>query len=75
MGKYLLFYPLAVLPCGVGLLLAYWFPHAWIRLTCSPASLLSATFVLVKVGERGGREVGKGVREIEEVAKGERERR
>ena len=45
----LIFYPLAILPACTGLLLAYWFPHAWVRLTCSSCSLSSAHWVVVKV--------------------------
>lgn len=44
----LIFYPLAILPACIGLLLAYWFPHAWVRLTCSSCSLSSAHWVVVK---------------------------
>jgi len=44
----LLFYPLAILPVCLGLLLAYWFPHVWIRLTCWKCPLKQATYVIVK---------------------------
>lgn len=47
--KSLVLYPAAALPLGVGLLLAYWFPHMWVRLTCWKCPLHRATCVIVKV--------------------------
>ena len=47
--KSLLLYPLAILPACLGLLLAYWFPSVWIKLTCWKCPLDRATFVIVKV--------------------------
>ena len=47
--KSLILYPIAALPLGVGLLLAYWFPHLWIRLTCWKCPLPNANYVIVKV--------------------------
>ena len=44
-----MFVPLAVLPAGMGLLAAYWFPYVWIRLICSSCSLEEASLVVVKV--------------------------
>lgn len=44
----LLFYPLAILPAGTGLLFAYWYPHLWLRLTCYKCDLERAQFVLVQ---------------------------
>ncbi|XP_064384739.1 polyamine-transporting ATPase 13A3-like isoform X2 [Halichondria panicea] len=46
--KSLFLYPLAVLPLGFGLLLAYWFPHVWLRLTSWTTRLNKATYVIVK---------------------------
>lgn len=40
-------YPLAALPLGLGLLLAYWLPCQWLRLTCYPAPLDQASHVIV----------------------------
>ena len=48
--KSLILYPLAAFPLGAGLLLAYWFPHVWVRLTCWRCPLQSATYVIIKVG-------------------------
>ena len=47
--KSLFLYPLAALPLGFGLLLAYWFPHAWLRLISRTTPLSQATYVIVKV--------------------------
>lgn len=44
-------YPLAVLPLGLGLLIGYWFPHHWLRLTGWVCSLHMAAYVIVKVDE------------------------
>lgn len=49
MWKCALLYPLAALPVGLGLLMAYWYPHHWLKLTASPCSLDIATYVIVKV--------------------------
>ena len=54
--KALLIYPLAILPLGVGLLLAYWYRALWVRLTYSPCPLSMATTVVMMVGERKHRE-------------------
>jgi predicted P-type ATPase len=43
-----LFYGLAVVPAGLGLLLAYWFPAVWLRLTAYRCPLGSASRVIVK---------------------------
>ena len=50
--KALLIYPLAILPLGAGLLLAYWYRARWVRLTYSPCPLSMATTVVMSVGER-----------------------
>ena len=50
----ILFYPLAILPACIGLLLAYWYPYWWIRLTCCKCDLDAAQFVTVQVSEGGG---------------------
>lgn len=49
MWRCTLLYPLAALPVGLGLLMAYWFPHYWLKLTAFPCSLDVATYVIVKV--------------------------
>ena len=41
-------YPLAALPAGLGLLVAYWFPYLWLRLTGYRCSLTTASYVIVK---------------------------
>eukprot|EP00731_Ephydatia_muelleri_P014339 Em0008g59a len=45
--KALLIYPLAILPLGTGLLLAYWYRALWVRLTYSPCPLSRATTVIM----------------------------
>ena len=47
--RMIVFISLAVLPAGMGLLAAYWFPYIFVRLICSPCSLEDATLVIVKV--------------------------
>eukprot|EP00731_Ephydatia_muelleri_P014336 Em0008g56a len=46
--KYSIFYPVAVLPLCIPLLVAFWFPAQWIKLTCWRCSLRSARYVIVK---------------------------
>ncbi|XP_064387649.1 polyamine-transporting ATPase 13A3-like isoform X2 [Halichondria panicea] len=46
--KSIFLYPLAALPLGFGLLLAYWFPHVWLRLISRATPLSQATYVIVK---------------------------
>ena len=42
-------FSLATLPCGVGLLFIYWFPHVTLKLIAYKCSMTCATHVLLKV--------------------------
>ena len=42
-------FSLATLPCGVGLLFIYWFPHVTLKLIATKCSMTHATHVLLKV--------------------------
>ena len=48
--KALLIYPLAILPLGAGLLLAYWYRALWVRVTYKSCPLSRATTVVMTVG-------------------------
>lgn len=42
-------FSLATLPCGLGLLLSYWFPHIILKLIASKCPMEQATHLLLKV--------------------------
>ena len=44
-----LVFSLATLPCGVGLLFVYWFPHVTLKLIAYKCSMECATYILLKV--------------------------